>query len=147
MAHVIIIYGSTGGNTEMVCQKIAEILKKKNHKTTLQRAEWSKPEDLTKGDLCILGSPTYEHGVIQHHMGAFLKQCKIITRDHRFAVVGLGDPKYDEHYNIESANILEAFVKEHGGEEVIHPLRINKTPIPHLENEITEWALHLSKLL
>lgn len=148
MAKVLIIYGSSSGNTELTCQQIAEVLSSHRHKVILQRVENSDLTDLRKAKVCLFAAPTYEHGVIQHHFQPFLKELK----DHdlkqkSMAVIGLGDDKYDDHYNIESANILEKAIKESNGDIICHALRINKTPISQLSERITEWAEDLSSLI
>jgi hypothetical protein len=38
-------------------------------------------------------------------------------------------------------------VKEAGGELVIPPLRVNKTPVTQLNTSINEWAEKLSKVI
>ena len=148
MAKVLIIYGSSSGNTELTCQQVAEVLQKHRHKVILQRVESTDISDLRLGKVVILAAPTYEHGVIQHHFFPFLKQLKDTDlKGKPMAVIGLGDDKYDDHYNVESANILEKAIKESHGELICHALRVNKNPITQLTERITEWAEDLSKLL
>lgn len=148
MASVIIIFGSTGGNTELVCDEVSQILREKKHKVTMQRAEQSSPADIKKHTYCILASSTYGQGLLQDHMLKFIKSCKPADfKNGKFAVIGLGDNKYNTEYVIESAKILENMVKENGGNLITTALRINKTPVPHIDTTIKKWALALSKQL
>lgn len=147
MASILIIFGSTGGNTELVVDKVSEILQKK-HKVTVRRAEESNIQEASNFDLCILASSTYGHGILQPYMAPVHQ--KLINqnfKDQKFAVIGLGDFKYDRPYNIASARILKDGVEKAGGQLVNEPLLINKSPIPFLDEKVTKWAEDLSKEL
>lgn len=146
MASVLIIFGSTGGNTELVCDEVSQILHKKKHKIVMQKAEQSNPSDIKKYPYVILASSTYGQGLLQDHMDRFIRQCPSeIFKKVKFAVIGLGDNKYNTEYVIESAKILENTIKQNGGELIAAALRINKTPVPHLDESIKKWAINLSK--
>ncbi len=146
MASVLIIFGSTGGNTELVCDDVSQVLRAKKHKVTMQRAESSNPKDIKKYKYCILAASTYGQGLLQEDMNKFIKLCQPKDFSKRkFAVIGLGDNKYNTEYVIESAKILEKKVSENGGIITTQPLRINKTPIAHLSTIIRDWAENLSK--
>lgn len=154
MASILLLYGSTGGNTEITLEKIAEVLRGHGHEPVLKRAECSKPEEIEEFEVVILGSPTYGHGILQQHMDDFIR--KVMAGDgknggifsgKRCAVVGLGDGKYDPYYLIEAATILEDFIKTHGGTLLLPALRINKSPLPQLTGAIATWAEQLTKLL
>lgn len=146
MVSVLIIFGSTGGNTELVCDEVSQILSEKKHKVIMQRAEQSSPADMKKYPYCILASSTYGQGLLQDHMLKFIKSCTPANfKNGKFAIIGLGDNKYNTEYVIESAKTLENTVKKHGGNLITTALRINKTPVPHLDPTVKKWALALSK--
>ncbi len=146
MSKVLIIFGSTSGNTELVSEKVAEVLRKKKHQVDIQRAELSKLEDINKYDFSILAASTYGHGILQDHMIPINKAVKNTDLSgKKFAVIGLGDNKYDNLYNIESAHILEESITKSGGELVLDALKINKSPILYLQNSVTKWAENLAK--
>jgi len=144
LTSVLIIYGSTGGNTELVCDKIAEILENKRFKIKKQRAELTENSDLKNYEYIILAGSTYGQGLLQDHMKRFINNLKSL-KGKKCAVIGLGDSKYNVEYVIESANLLEKAVKENNGELLIKPLRVNKTPVPHLDKMVKDWAQKLSK--
>lgn len=146
MASVLIIFGSTGGNTELVTDKITEILTSKKHKVTVQRAEQTKEADLAKYKYIILASSTYGQGLLQEHMNKFMYFLKSL-KGKKCAAVGLGDPKYNIEYVVESAKLLEQGIKDKGGEVITTSLRIVKSPVPHLDTMVKDWAEKLSKLL
>jgi len=144
MKSILLIYGSTGGNTEMVAEYIAGILQKHNFKTKVQRAELSKASDMLDFDACILASPTYGHGLLEEYMAKFLKGLKEIDLKGKLcAVIGLGDPKYEAQYHIESAPILEKKLSSAGGKIILPALRISRTPVMHLKGLIPNWTEQL----
>lgn len=148
MKSVLFIYGSTGGNTEMVVDNLAELLKTKKHKVIVQRAEMSNPKDLLKYDVVILASPTYGHGLLQDHMLTFTKKLKEIDlKGKACAVIGVGDPKYEAQYHIESATTLEKVLSEQGGKLLLPALRISGSPVRHLNGFIPHWGKKILALL
>lgn len=151
MAHIHIVYGTTGGNTAIVVENVQAVLEKHKHKVTVEKAEIADVNKLDQNDCLILASPTYGHGLLEEHMlRTFWKEAKkasIDLSEHKCAIIGLGDPKYDPDYNIESAVILQKFCEDRGGELVIENLAINRSPIPQLESVVKPWAEKLSKLL
>lgn len=145
MASILIIFGSTGGNTELVTDKVNEVLNDVGHKVTIQRAEESSIEDVKKAKNLIFASSTYGQGLLQDHMLKFFKEVKgLDMKGKKCAVIGLGDNKYNTEYVIEAARILETGLKELGAEILLPPLRINKTPVPNLNATILKWAKDLS---
>lgn len=147
MVQVLIIYGSSGGNTELVCQKVAETLEQAGIGVSLKRVEISTPKDIG-GDLTILAAPTYEHGVILEHWQPFLKDLKSFDlSQQKITVIGLGEPQYDDHYHIESANTLTHAIKASKGDLFVRPLRISGAVLPQLDERVKKWAEELSQKL
>lgn len=140
----LIVFSSSSGNTELVCDEVARLLEEKDISVTIQRAEMSKPDDIRKYDYCILAAATYDHGVLQDH---FVPLANALRKEDftgkKFAVIGLGDSKYDPQYNVESATILEKIATDTGGEIIIPALRIDKSPILQLETNVKKWSKDL----
>ncbi len=148
MSAIQIIYGTTGGNTQLVCQKLQEEFEKLNFKVTLLRAELAKPADLLSGDILILASPTYGHGLLEPHFAKFLPMAEELDlQNKKCAVVALGDPKYDLDYFLESEKILTNFLQSHGGNIVVEPLKIAKSPLLSLEKYVQRWVEKLANEL
>jgi flavodoxin len=154
MTKAFIIYGSSGGNTELVCQKVAEVLEQAGIEVTLKRVEKSTPADIggppggRASDLTILAAPTYEHGVILQHWQPFLKALRSVDLSRqKITVIGLGEPQYDDHYHIESANTLTNAIKASGGTLFCHPLRVSGAVLPQLQSRVTIWAQELARNL
>lgn len=143
---VHIIYGSTSGNTEIVSEMVQKVLEERGLLVTRKRVENSQPDDIFQADYTILASSTYGHGVLQDHFIPYAQKLEHLDFSGQcFAVIGLGDPKYDRQYNIESANILEHLVRERKGTLLNHALRINAMPLRHLEDTVQKWAENLAE--
>lgn len=148
MTLIHLIYASTGGNTELVSQKVAQVLESKKHTVRLTRAERTAVSDIKGADGLVLASSTYGHGLLQYHMEAFVKLLHAEGLPvKRCAVIGLGDDKYDSYYHMESAKILEKTVQDLGGTLIVDSLRISKSPVPHLDGRIAQWAEKLANAL
>ena len=81
LAKILTIFGSTGGNTELVVDKVTEILESKGHQVDIRRAEESSYEDFKDHDLYLLASPTYGHGVLQHEFQKLADQSDRVRLD------------------------------------------------------------------
>jgi len=148
MSSVLIIFGSTGGNTELVCDKVSEVLIQNKHSVTIKRAEQTALTDLEGFDVLVFASSTYGQGLLQDYIEPIYFEIKKIgLKGKKCTVIGLGDNKYNVEYVVEAARILENMVKDSGGELVIPPLRINKTPVTQLNTTINDWAQNLSKAI
>lgn len=145
MSKVLIVYGSTGGNTEMVVEQVACILEEVGHCLELKRVERfdhaNLIDEMKCADFVILASPTYGHGQLEPHMMPFLETLKDTDlKGVKYAVIGLGDPKYDSHYHIESTRILEEVMDSCGADRVHYALRISRSPVLQIDNLIPKWS-------
>ncbi len=132
----------------MAVENVAELLKAKKHKVVIKRAETSDAKEMLKYDICVLASPTYGHGLLEGYMSKFVKGLKKINlKGKPCAVIGLGDPKYEAQYHIESALILEKRLTDAGGKILLPALRISRTPVMHLKGLIPNWTKQLINLL
>jgi flavodoxin len=145
MAHIQIVYGSNGGNTQLVCEYIAEELNVLGHNVKNDRCEHFPEKELTTSDLLILACPTYEHGSLEPN---FLKNFWPRIQDtdlkqQACVVVGLGDIKYDIDYHIESARILQTYVETHNGRLINPSLMVSGKPLPLLDKLVKGWCTRL----
>ena len=146
MKLVRIIYSSISGNTELVCQKIVEILKDNGLSVSLENCQVADLKHLLDCDILVFACPTYAHGELQVYFEQFLGKIPDLDCDQKpVAVVGLGDPKYDDDFNVESAVILSDWFAKHNGNEIIESLKINKSPVPQLDEKVKIWAEELIK--
>ena len=147
MGKIKIVYGTGGGNTELVCEKVTEILEKK-HKVEMLQSKITDPMSIKNFDLLIFASPTYGHGQLEQYFGKFIKKAKDMNlKGKNVAAIGLGDDKYDPDYFIESAKILTDFFKGKEANIVISPLKVGRCAVPKLKGKVEKWAKDLSKLI
>jgi flavodoxin len=148
MKTILFVYGSVGGNTQMVVEAIAGLLDAKRFKAETRRAELCDPAELLKYDISVLASPTYGHGLLESTMGKFVEKMKgLDLKGRSCAVIGLGDPRYEAQYHLESVPILEKVIADTGGKLIVPSLRISRTPVMHLKGLIAAWVTQFSNAL
>jgi len=156
MAKVKIFYGTVGGNTQIVCKKVMEILSDNGHDVEMNNARYALFEsnkntgfdELLDCDLLVFASPTYGQGQLEPYFEKFLskiKDVKLIGR--KYACISLGDIKYHPEYLLESASIIESFCKEMGMEAVIPALKVVKSPLNVIDTAVKVWAEKLNEQL
>lgn len=144
MPSIHVIYASTSGHTEFVCETLKTFLETKGKMTvTLQRAEKATVEDLMKGDVLVLASSTWNtggpEGQLNPHMQKFLwdRAKTAELRGRPVAVIGLGDERY--RYTARAGDYLRDFVNTHGGKE-FGALKIVNEPY-HQTDVIEQFAI------
>lgn len=140
-----IIYASTSGNVEVVCEKVCEVLSNLGHETLLHRAEQTKIEALLNSDFLILATSTWEHG----ELNPFFKLLYDEMGKHdltglKAAFVGLGDKRYEPVLFAEGMETVRRRFLKQGGQEVGEALRINGEPYSLLETEVVQWVNQLT---
>lgn len=109
---ITIIYGSTGGSTEEVAQRIAEQL---SCETTLVDVANASKEDFENSSNIILGTSTWGDGDLQDDWEDFFEELDDIDfTGKKVAFYGLGDQ--DSYYDtfLNGMGTLYAKVKEKG---------------------------------
>jgi len=143
MKKILIIYGTLSGNTELVADKISELLETK-YEITLEKVENSNVLDIFNNDICILACPTYGNGILLPYFIPFYKKLQTTDLKNKdFAIIGLGDFKYDMDYHLESINILENVIKKNNGKLISDPLRISMSPLKLMNTLIPKWIENL----
>jgi len=143
MKTIKIIYGTGGGNTQLVCEQVKKFIEADDDfKVDLERAELANTEEINNHDFLILACPTYGEGILEPSCFApfFRKIQKTNFEGKDVAVISLGDAKYGTDYCLESANILEKFFKEKKANIMVPALRVVKSPIPMLNTMVKIWV-------
>lgn len=142
MSKVLIVYGSTMGNTETVAERIADIFNNAGIDTTVKNVIDATVAELGEDvDLTLLGSSTWGEDSIefQEDFEPFygkLTEARQL-RGKMVALFGCGDSSY-EHF-CGAVDQLEERMKELGALLVNVSLRIDGDP-SDAENEIDEWT-------
>lgn len=134
-----IIYASTSGHTEFVVETLAHHMKEEDPQVvvTLVRAELAQTEDLTKDDLTILASGTWNTGSVEGqlnpHMHEFLtKRAKdAALKKHPFVLIALGDHRY--FYTARANEHFAQFILQHDGMQALPPLTIVNEPFDQID--------------
>jgi flavodoxin I len=109
---LLLVYGSSTGNTKNVADAIKEELGDAvDHVKNITDIH---PVDLAQFDKVIVGVPTWHIGEIQEDWGAVLPEIEALSfQGKRVAVFGLGDGKgYPETYVDAMAELVEKFEKK-----------------------------------
>lgn len=138
---IIIIYASTSGNVEAVCDKVGEILTKKGFEVELNRAEQTGSEKFNENAQFILATSTWEHGEINPFFNKILKEMNGLNLKGKKAYfVGLGDRRYEPVLFAEGVEILKREFSKQGGEILGDTLKIDGEPFSKLDSTVTEWT-------
>lgn len=141
---ILIAFSSIGGNTELVVQKVSQIVQLSQKALIdvcrVDSFDITKPELLDEYNCLVLASPTYGQGTIEVHFLPFLKAIKSKIENKNCAVIGLGDNKYYPEYLTESGAILEKYITDNGGKLLVPALRIGMPPIKFIEKLVPKWV-------
>lgn len=144
MSKVLIIYGSTTGNTEMVAEQVTDLLKKDGVDVTMKSVVDATVAELGNGyDLTVLGSSTWGDDDIefQEDFALFYDDLdKAELNDKKVALFGCGDSSY-EHF-CGAVDLLEEKMDVLGGKLVGEPLRIDGDP-EDSSSDIEDWAAEI----
>ena len=146
MATVLIVYGSTMGNTETAANMIADILREAGHSAIVLDVVNAEPNGLCAGfDCALFGSSTWGDGDLQDSF-AFLYDCfdNISVSGVKAAAFGCGDSGYPAFCN--AVTLIQDKLEEVGAKVVAQGLKIDGNPADS-ENDINSWAAEVAKAL
>lgn len=144
---ILILYGSTTGNAEMVAEQIQDNLA--DHETDLMDVAEASVDVLNDYEAIVAGSSTWDDGLLQQDFRDFaedLKEASPDMSDKKVTVFGLGDSNYPDF--CEAANLLEELFSKFGSTKVGETLKIDGFPDEE-ENEqkIDDWSEAVAKKL
>lgn len=151
MPSIQIIYASTSGHTEYVVDTLIDYLKERAPQIEIerQRVELTKPEDLLRGDLVILGSGTWNFGGIEGQLNEYMHRFLferaegIDLTGKQIAFISLGDDRY--YYTTRCTEKFMWFLKSSRAKMALIPLIVVNEPYGQ-EERITRWGDKLIKL-
>ncbi|WP_291328661.1 flavodoxin [Desulfovibrio sp. UCD-KL4C] len=139
MSKVLIVYGSSTGNTESVSENIAKILESKGHSIDLKDAANVDVEGFCNNyDSVFLGCSTWGDTEIElqdDFVPIYDDLDKGGLKDKKVAVFGCGDSSYE--YFCGAVDAIEEKSEKLGAVIMGDSLKIDGDPSP---NEISSWA-------
>lgn len=146
MIKVIIVYGSTTGNTETLAKSVEKGLKSSGINVLVKSARETNPGELMDCDGIILGCSTWGDGELQDDFIPFEKGMeKIKLEGKKTACFGPGDSNIYPQF-CKAVDILEEKLKKCGAKIVVGSLKIDGEVEPHLE-ETENWGRKISQAL
>lgn len=140
MAKVLIVFGSTSGNTEMVSEKVKEQLTE--HEVEMKNVLEASVDELSNFDVLLMGSSTWNDGELQDDFVPFQMELESDEPDlsgKKYAAYGCGESVY-EHF-CGAVDILEKTMDKAGAEKVAEGLKIDGYPDEDENVEkINEWV-------
>ncbi len=147
MAKVIIVYGSTMGNTETLSKSVEEGLKGLGMDVLVKNVVETKPEELKNYDAIVLGCSTWGDGELQDDFIEFeSKMNDLILTGKKAACFGPGDNEMYADTFCMAVDILEDRLKKCGAEIVVDSLKIDGDVEPGLE-KAKEWGKQIGQML
>lgn len=146
MAKLILIYGSTTGNTEALSKSVEKGLKVSGVDVLVRNVADANPEELKDYDVIILGCSTWGDGELQDDFVPFEKGMrKIKLNGKKAAVFGPGDSSIYPQF-CKAVDILEKRLGNCGAEIVVDSLKVDGDIEPRL-GEAKNWAKSIAKIL
>lgn len=140
MKEIHIIYASTTGNTEAVCDTLNALLTQKGYTSVLHRAEETELTTITQNKYFILATSTWGHGMINPYYDELLAGIKYTDCKGKFAgFVGLGDHAYEEELFNRGIDTLKSAFIASGGAEIGNDLKIDGDPFSILDTKVPFW--------
>jgi flavodoxin I len=145
MKKILMIYGSTMGNTEQLAELITSELKNKDVEIKTKNVKGLDISILSNYDIVLFGSSTWGDGELQDDFAEFLPQLQFYSlKGKKVAVFGPGDSNYDKF--CEAVNIVEETVIKCGAEQLVESLKVDGEIDDSIEL-ITEWSQQLANSL
>lgn len=148
MASVMIIYGSSTGNTSFVAEKVGELLQKKGAQVKVEDVSQVNPEALCNGyDAILFGCSTwgYEDVELQEDFDAFMPSLDKTNVKHKnVAVFGCGDVSYTHFCG--AVDEIETSLEALGANFIAPSLKIDGDPDSSIV-DIDKWAEKIAEKL
>ncbi len=141
MSKALIVFGSTTGNTEMVAEKVGDVLKEKGVEVSVKNVTDASVAELGGDyDVTILGSSTWGDDEIefQEDFEPFFNDLGSANlKEKKVALFGCGDSSYE--YFCGAVDELESKMESLEANVINESLRVDGDP-DDVMSEIVEWA-------
>lgn len=145
MAKVILVFGSTTDNTEMLSEHVAAGLERGGAGVTVKNVTEASVDELADYDAIVFGCPTYGEGDLHDDFVDFHdKMDGIALEGKKAAVFGPGDSEGYPDSFCTAVDILEEALKKCGAEIVTEGFKVDGEVEPAFE-DAEAWGLKVAK--
>lgn len=141
MSKVLIVYGSTTGNTEALAEILGRLIQEAGHETTLLNAADASAPGLCDGwDMILFGCSAWgdDEIILQDDFDALFQQFDLINaKGHKGACFATGDSNFT--YFCGAVDVIEAALERLGADVVVEGLKIDGQAQSD-QPEIQEWT-------
>jgi flavodoxin I len=147
MVKVVLIYGSTTGNTEALSEHVAAGLERGMAEVTVKDVAKASVDELANYDAIVFGCSTWGEGDLQDDFFDFHEAMDGISlKGKKAAVFGPGDSEEYPDSFCTAVDILEESLEEHDAEIVAESFKIDGEVEPAFE-DAEAWGLKVAKAL
>jgi len=147
MTNVVLIYGSTTGNTEELSEHVAAGLKQAGAEVTVKNVADASVDELASYDAVVFGCSTWGDGELQDDFVDFHEAMDgIALEGKKAAVFGPGDSEDYPDTFCEAVGILEDALKKCGAEIVLESLMVDGDVEPAFDESET-WGSRVAEAL
>ncbi len=140
MKNVLILYGSTTGNTQNVSETIEGILTEKGSDVTVESVSDADSDAIAAADLVLLGCSTWGEGELQEDFIDFYEDMSSDDFSGKnVAVFGCGDSAMFPHVFCEAVKLIEEKVADCGANVLCEGLKVDGD-VDDNEDNIIAWA-------
>ena len=146
MENILIVYGSTTGNTEEVANVLLKYLQEQGHKVKVENADSVSSENLAKDySVVIFGCSTWGSDEIElqdDFIPLYDGMSEMGLSGKKIAVFGCGDSSYE--FFCGAVDVIEKRAEENGGKIITGAYKIDGDPE---KDDILSWAKSLNSAL
>ncbi|MEA2011684.1 MAG: flavodoxin [Verrucomicrobiota bacterium] len=137
---VIVVFGSTTGNTEHMAEVIGQKISVDSTEITVKNVTEATAEELLNYDLIVLGSSTWGVGELQDDFIDFNEElASVDLKGYSAAVFGCGDSDGWPDSFCEAVDIIETTLKNSGAEIVNTSIKVDGD-VYDADDELELWA-------
>ncbi|MEB6551425.1 flavodoxin [Heyndrickxia sporothermodurans] len=147
MKNILLVYASMTGNTEVIAEIIEEAIKEEGIEITVRESLRANPKEMLKYDGIILGSYTYEGGVIADEFMIFYEEMDAYDLTGKTAAVfGSGDSFYEKTF-CAAVDLISEKLTDIGANVVLDGLKIDLMPEDGEEERCRQFGKDFAKIM
>lgn len=148
MGHILVLYASTTGNTEMMADVIADTFATDGYDITIKTFDfdWIDVEELGDYDAVLIGTHTWDDGSLPYEVEDFYDDLETVDiTGQRFAVFGSADSFYPTYGG--AVDLIGDRLIELGGRVYDERLKVDMYPNKKDLQDCQAFAKHIAMIL